>query len=243
MVYPVLCILPRGRHMCVTNSAARAVEEGDIIDCEEDSRCINVTDENGDTQLLTYNEVGLKFGFEYSSRLQFLHETDFRGAPFYAVDVDNREDDIFITGIASIEEDITKGKISDKMSIRHIGVLNGVDVGYGAFADAAIPSGALIGEYVGIMSTTSSPTQYSLSYPSCTGGHEINALSLGNMIRFLNHSADPNASFRVLIHEQIPHVVCIASRQIEAKEQITVSYGAAFWHYHEGADNAKEIAL
>ncbi|CAM9657570.1 unnamed protein product, partial [Ectocarpus fasciculatus] len=186
-------------------------------------------DDKGETKPLSYGEVGLMFDFEYSSRLQFLHENDLRGAQFWAVDQDNREDDIFIGGVDSIGTDITAGKICDQMSLRHIGVIGGVDIGYGAFAEGRISSGALIGEYVGILSATSEPTQYSLSYPSCTGSHEINASCIGNMIRFVNHSSSPNCSFRVLMFESIPHVVCIASRDIDAGEQITVSYGAAFW--------------
>jgi hypothetical protein len=230
--------MPRDRHLCIVDYVVRPVADNEMTDCHEESRTISVTDQNGETSAMSYSDVGVKFGFDYSPRLQFLHEKEFREAPFYVVDVDNRAEDVFITGINSIEQDIAEGKICESLSIRHIGVVEGIDIGYGAFADSGISSGTLIGEYVGIMATTTEPTQYSLSYPSCTGGHEINASQTGNMIRFLNHSASPNASFRVLVVEQLPHVVCVAIRDVLAGEQVTVCYGAAFWHYHAGGDHA-----
>ena len=231
--------------MCYKDSIAQPLDEDDVDADPNSNSSIRVTDDTGVTKTLSYSEVGLMFDFEYSSRLQFLHESDLRGAQFWAVDKDNREEDMFIGGVDSIGTDITTGKICDKVSLRHIGVIGGVDIGYGAFAESAISSGTLIGEYVGILSATSEPTQYSLSYPSCTGSHEINASCTGNMIRFVNHSSSPNCSFRVLMFETIPHVVCIASRNIDAGEQVTVSYGAAFWHYHarDNVSNLKEVPL
>lgn len=237
--------MPKGRHLCYIDYAVRMLDEETLDTIDLNERTIFLTDHTGYRRCMSHAEVAGFFNFEYTSRLQFLHESDFRGAPFWAVDNDNREVDVFISGVDSIGHDITAGKICDKFELRYIGEIDGVDIGYGAFATDFITCGTLIGEYVGILASTSEPTQYSLSYPSCTGAHEVNASTTGNMMRFINHSSCPNCSFRVIMLESLPHVVCIASRDIQADEQITVSYGAAFWHHHAKnyATELKEIEM
>ena len=206
---------------------------------------MGVVGSDGERQLLRFDAIGELFQFEYSFRLQFLHESDFRNAPFFAVQVDSTDIETFVTCTSEMEQDLVRGRICDKVELRHIGVVEGVDIGFGMFAIDIIDVGTLIGEYVGIMGSCTTPSQYSLNYPSCSGEFEINASYTGNMVRFVNHSNNPNCQFRVVVLEMTPHVVCIAKRGIQKDEQITVNYGAAFWSYHslKEKNDLKEVPL
>jgi hypothetical protein len=96
------------------------------------------------------------------------------------------------------------------LSIREVGVVGGIDLGHGLFAERRLSAHSLLGEYVGVVASSASPTPYSLNYPSSTGGHEINASEVGNIIRFVNHSKCPNAVFRSVVLDGLAHVLCVS---------------------------------
>jgi SET domain-containing protein len=114
------------------------------------------------------------------------------------------------------------------MSVRHIGLIDEVEVGYGVFAEDELAPGSFLGEYVGVVHGTSGSTQflnsmqqevdkefgdslaYTCQYPSCDGGLGINAIEYGNIIRFMNHSSNPNAELRYYWGEGgLMHVLCV----------------------------------
>lgn len=105
--------------------------------------------------------------------------------------------------------------------------------GYGLFAIEAIKSGTEIGIYTGklraidVLSPQINP--YCLLYPKRSGLRRqiIDAFRIGSLMRFLNHSDQPNVG---VLWEKgavfVPHIISI--RDIEPNEEITISYGSAF---------------
>ena len=110
-----------------------------------------------------------------------------------------------------IHEMLGKRLMHENLFIRYIPSINGVNVGYGLFTNENIVSGTIIGEYVGVLlSGLSEPSAYSLNYPSCNGDYEIDATEYGNIIRFVNHSSNPNCDFKHVLYEGIVHVICVS---------------------------------
>lgn len=128
--------------------------------------------------------------------------------------------------------------------------------GCGLFASKDIDKGACLGEYVGVLSSTStSSSAYTLAYPSSDGAFGINASEYGNIIRFANHSETPNAEFVCVSHCGLAHIVCVSAsypllilsylhreltcvlqmlkRDIRQGEEITVDYGQSYWKFRQ----------
>jgi hypothetical protein len=163
--------------------------------------------------LLTFSEIGERFGFEYSTRLQFLHESELRSVAYWSVDEIEGAEWTNIPRLANVEDIrafLDEGVVlNSSLSIREVGVVGGIDLGHGLFAESHLSADCLLGEYVGVVASSASPTPYSLNYPSSTGGHEINASEVGNIIRFVNHSEYPNAVFRSVVLDGLAHVLCV----------------------------------
>jgi hypothetical protein len=181
----------------------------------------------------SYADLAEMFGFQYVSHLVFLHEKELRAVfmtrPEQDIPTDSslHTDHIHIYEKDHLRDLLNSGFIHPSMSVRHIGLLNGVDVGHGIFADTDLQPGTFLGEYVGAVLSTTSATQYTDSfhdqkgcrdgmaytcqYPSCDGGTGINATEYGNVIRFMNHSTPSNAELR---HYWglggIMHVLCVS---------------------------------
>lgn len=112
---------------------------------------------------------------------------------------------------AEISSMLEKGGILDNLFLRYIPDAGDCAIGYGLFVHERVEIGTMIGEYVGILHTTALiPSSYSLNYPSSDGNREIDASEYGNLIRFVNHSINPNSSFQHFLHDEILHIVCVS---------------------------------
>ena len=115
--------------------------------------------------------------------------------------------------VAQIRSMLEDGGILDNLFVRYIPDIDDCVIGYGLFVRERVEIGTMIGEYVGILHTSAlTPSSYSLNYPSSDGNREINASEYGNLIRFVNHSSNPNSSFQHFLHDEILHTVCVSLR-------------------------------
>lgn len=108
-------------------------------------------------------------------------------------------------------------------------------VGYGVFAQEKIPAFAFLGEYVGLVRKRTpkidSNNDYIFRYLTVGFFQSliIDAETMGNFTRFINHSSNPNLSSRFIVHEGQYHIVFITNRRIEKGEQLTYDYGPTYW--------------
>jgi len=229
MDYAVRCILPNNRYLYYDKLRFVATADPEV-EGEQRPTYVNYYASDGSQQTLDSDSFGARFSFEYIHRLVFLHEKELRSCTFeQSVDEE--------LGYPNLDEShiafLLSGQTSRLVSVRHIGLQNGNDLGHGLYAEEDLPAGSFIGEYVGLVSsvveTTMQQNHYNLLYPSCDGGLEINAREQGNIIRFINHSDNPNAEFRCIKVNGLLHVICITTGDITANVQLTVNYGGAFW--------------
>lgn len=57
----------------------------------------------------------------------------------------------------------------------------------------------------------------------------IDARIFGNFQRFVNHADDPNTESVAVPYKNRWHRVYVALKNIEANEEVTVSYGSNYW--------------
>lgn len=209
--YPIHCILPHGRFVHMSDSILIPYIENDetlasLMTCSEDT--ITLYDKNSSTpETISLTELGNRFNFQYTPFLTFLHEKELRSAAYDFPDIDRSE-------FQTIDFNI--GRVHPNLSVKHIGMIKGVDIGFGLFVEQnTIKSNQLIGEYCGIVSSNETLSGQELSYccqyPSCDGKLMINASDSGNIIRFINHSNNPNAEFRSCMIFGIMHIFCVSS--------------------------------
>ena len=122
--------------------------------------------------------------------------------------------------------------------------------GYGVFAEKAIPDSFLVGEYTGIVKIAEPgrplpsggyTTDYSWGFPRVsTFGRdlEIDAYKAGGILRFVNHSFNPNVKAEHFQTDGKWRIVFIALKDIYPGEQITVDYGKEYW---SGSERVMEI--
>lgn len=222
--YPVRCIIPSDRFWIVTDKVPVEIEKPSEDLCAD---AISYYDSNGTKTKLLCNEIGSMFCFEYIQRIVFLHEREFRECIYQTVE--NRDHEWCMR----MKDKVLQNETRSDISLRYIGVMNGIDVGHGVFSELYIPAGSYIGEYVGLVSSINETTvredHYNFQYPCCDGGLEINGREYGNLMRFINHSVEPNAEFRAVNVDDVMHVVCVLAVDLPPDTQITVDYGGAFW--------------
>lgn len=174
------------------------------------SQKIKVVDESGCENELTMEGVGSAFGFEYCCYIQFLHESLLRNMQFWSLD---NAASIPIASENGYDKKIDDGFIINKVSLRYIGEIDGIDTGYGLFAECAIEVGEMIGEYTGVVleNSSTSSSSFSLNYPSADRELVVNAREIGNIIRFVNHSPNPNTKFKPFLHDGLVHVICVSN--------------------------------
>lgn len=201
----------------------------------------------GSFETMSYRTVGERFSFNYTPHLTFLHEKDFRNLwlnHIGSLDPDDNnpvsetnnhlfKDDQVLSEVG-LKSMVYQGFIHPSLSIRHVGFVDGTDVGHGLFTEDFLANDCFLGEYIGIVTSNnenleSEELSYCCLYPSCDGGTVINAIEMGNMIRFINHSESPNAQFQRWSCDGVMHVLCITKRDISPDEQITVDYGQSYW--------------
>lgn len=241
-LYAIRCILPHDRYVHVAQAKVLPLDEQqneDIyaqVETYLQESTILYYGDGKQSERKSYASLAEMFGFQYVSHLVFLHEKELRAVFMSRPDQDvPTESSLHIEHMQMYGNDhlrmlVNVGFIHPSMSVRHIGLLDGVDVGHGVFAESDLPAGTFLGEYVGMVLSSSSTTQFSDSmhehleqgckddmaytcqYPSCDGGLGINATEYGNMIRFMNHSARSNAELRHYWGMGgIMHVLCVSS--------------------------------
>jgi SET domain-containing protein len=62
---------------------------------------------------------------------------------------------------------------------------------------------------------------------------KIDAIEYGNIIRFINHSNNPNCQFKRLYHCGINHIICVSLTDVLSDQQLTVDYGSSYWNNRE----------
>ena len=124
-------------------------------------------------------------------------------------------------------------------------------IGYGLFTAVALKADDLIGEYTGIVqeahsydisdNETSAKTEYAWDYPDEIPGLpplEINARHAGGVLRFANHSFQPNLRIEHTVVNNEWMIFFAADVNIEAGAQLFVDYGDAYW-----AVESREVIL
>lgn len=205
MVYSFRCIMPEDHYVEVCGKAVKRISEPG----PEIHEKVVYYSARGDRSEVPVEELGEQLQFEYTTRLVFLHERDLRTCIYQCIE---RTDqcDMWLT---AMRQALLGGSTFRDVSLRHIGKVDGVDVGHGVFAEVSLMAGTFIGEYVGLVSTINETitreNHYNFQYPSCDGGLEINGREVGNLTRFINHSSAPNAEFNAISLDDIMHVICV----------------------------------
>ena len=108
--------------------------------------------------------------------------------------------------------------------------------GYGAFADVYIPPWTIIGEYTGVITNKKFNTDYAWNYYSEPLDASGNKMSLrtdarmrGNMLRFVNHSDDPNCSVIHIPYQNRWRTLYISNTGLLPDQELTIFYGKNYW--------------
>lgn len=107
-------------------------------------------------------------------------------------------------------------------------------VGYGVFATDKIKKDDLVQVYTGVIDLKNNiPNKnYCWQYGVKTvDGKNVScdAMHKGNEMRFVNHNDNPNTKVIYVLAGNMWHICYVATRDITKGEQITVSYGNAYW--------------
>jgi len=115
-------------------------------------------------------------------------------------------------------------------------------IGYGLFAAEPLKADDLIGEYTGIVQEaydldisnkeTSAKTEYAWDYPDDIPGLpplEINARYAGGVLRFVNHSFQPNLRIEHTVVNNEWKIFFAADEDIKADTELFVDYGDTYW--------------
>lgn len=110
------------------------------------------------------------------------------------------------------------------------------EVGFGVFSMQRIPACSYVGEYTGLVQEKKPKhvrdKRYCVRYTvwemeRCN--FVIDAETMGNFTRFINHSATPNLSLQSVYWRGMPRMIFIALKEIEEGTQFTFDYGTFFW--------------
>ncbi len=117
----------------------------------------------------------------------------------------------------------------------YIGWVN-QNVGYGIFAGENLAKGDYIGEYTGIIKQRSRSwfidNCYLWEYSTpliARSPFVIDAKHHGNLLRFVNHSDEPNLKPLYIYNSTLLHVCFKTMRDIPKGQQLCYSYGPCYW--------------
>ena len=118
-------------------------------------------------------------------------------------------------------------------------------IGYGAFADVDLNQGTFIGEYTGIVKRLyrkhPDHNEYCFHYPTRFWSLKyfaIDAMREGNLLRFVNHSSNPNLQPLCLIDRGLLHLVFVSNQPIAKGTELRFDYGQDFWSKRKTASNS-----
>lgn len=113
--------------------------------------------------------------------------------------------------------------------------------GYGLFTQEKLKESDFIGVYIGIIKEEDEyvefdesgyDTDYAWDFPDKIQGLpnlEINAKYSGNEMRFANHDSEPNLRVEHTVIDNMWYIFFLADRDIIKDEELTISYGEAYW--------------
>jgi len=116
-------------------------------------------------------------------------------------------------------------------------------VGYGVFARSDLAKDAFIGEYTGVIQIAEEKAGHELDEGGFESDYswyyleeieeapnlEINGRFEGNELRFVNHGDEPNVDVEHVLIDGHWILFFKAARNIQAEEQLLISYGKAYW--------------
>ncbi len=110
---------------------------------------------------------------------------------------------------------------------------------YGLFANAQFHANAFLGEYTGnirkykkiIDDKNSYLFEYSIGYKKTP--FTIDAQEKGSLIRFVNHSFNPNITPLSVYLDGAMHLIFRTNREIKKDEELTYDYGPHYWKRRE----------
>ncbi|ORY05661.1 SET domain-containing protein [Basidiobolus meristosporus CBS 931.73] len=116
-------------------------------------------------------------------------------------------------------------------------------VGWGLFAEEAIPQNTTIGIYTGILSNKTTNFDYSWEYNAYTQVYDkdnepvyiaIDGMVAGNHLRFVNHNEESKNVFPLYaLHDGMWWIFYVATESIEINQQLLTDYGKAYWESEE----------
>ncbi len=223
----------------VANDESEETAEADEEASELEEGMFSYRNKCGELSSILALELDL--GFTYGRRLAFQHERDLRAVVFDCADIeeqapvnieegekndnsalDAEESDVnegvdVVLDIDFVRRSICENFVHPGLEVRYVNET----VGHGLFATQPLPAGTFLGEYVGIVKSTSQADSagddslatlsgYALMYPSTSCGFEIDSLEYGNLLRFANHSSQPCARFKRAAINGLGHVYCVS---------------------------------
>ncbi len=109
-------------------------------------------------------------------------------------------------------------------------------LGYGVFANQAIPRHTFVGEYTGLLRKRSLfgrlKNAYCFNYTIGFGRktpYVIDAREQGNFTRYINHSDEPNLETASVLHQGKMHMIFYATGDIPKGAQLSCDYGLKYW--------------
>lgn len=177
-----------------------------------------------------FEELGVTYLTSYHIVDKTLESAELRSSPYY---LDNREE------FEILEE--VYGDLIRESYVAPVYVQKTKDRGYGLFASKKIEEGDFVGIYFGVireqeeMTTydeTGFGTDYAWDYPDEVEGFptlEIDAKPMGSEMRFANHSFSSNLDVEHTVVDNQWYIFFIANRDIDADEELTISYGEEYW--------------
>ena len=110
------------------------------------------------------------------------------------------------------------------------------ELGYGLFSETDLPRWSWVGVYTGLVERRrwlgSGMGDYSFRYPIgelYPKRYVVNSEKEGNLMRFLNHSDDPNCTTNACFYKGLMHLLVYTHRNVKAGEQLCFDYGAHYW--------------
>jgi len=174
---------------------------------------------------------------EYLSRVEInfpgFEKMDWASSPYYRT-----YEGEFLELIQRYGDQLSQGYLTP-CSIRN----NPKGMGYGLYCEAPLKEGDLLGIYTGVLQEalpevplnpekTRFSTDYAWDYPDALNGFpelEVNALTKGNELRFVNHSFQPNVDVDHTLYKGEWVLLFIANRDIAPEEEFFVDYGEDYW--------------
>ncbi len=158
--------------------------------------------------------------------------SDLRLSSYY---LDNKEE------FSYLEDKYGEKLTKNLYSLTYIKKVND-QIGYGLFSAEPLKADDLIGEYTGVVQEafhfdpedkeTSAKTEYAWDYPDEIPGLpplEINARYAGGVLRFVNHSFNPNLGIEHAVIDNEWKIFFVADKNIDANSELFVDYGDAYW--------------